>query len=285
MDAMLRKKGLLYRCLEVNTGEGKFTVEYNGRGIGHETVFVNGEVASRPPSENWFVPRFKFKIGSADTVLTVRVWPWLAIRSLKLIVEGETVYHEGAAEQAASEEELDYMRTGMPEGIQIVKSENEIRIIRKWFSGAAYALTFFAILFWGVSIFIAIDSGFVEILFINPLNYVGLWMVYRALTFFLNTTEIKVNQRELTVRHGPLPHLGRRQQTFLVSDIAEVKCVEKVRVVEDDSGSRSSIPYEYQLHIVTTTGERENILPHGHRRSDQVLFIIQEIEHCLGKNR
>jgi hypothetical protein len=42
MDATLEKKGLLYRRLQVNTQGGQYTVEYNGRGIGHETVLVNG---------------------------------------------------------------------------------------------------------------------------------------------------------------------------------------------------------------------------------------------------
>jgi len=94
MNAKLRKKGLLYRCLDVNTPEGSFTVEYNGRGIGHQTVLVDGKVVACPQSKTWFFPRFSFQIGSFDAALLVRVWPWLAIRSFFLIVNAETIYTE-----------------------------------------------------------------------------------------------------------------------------------------------------------------------------------------------
>jgi len=42
----------------------------------------------------WFVPEFSFTIGSTPGLLKVKVWPWFAIRSLELIIDGQSVYSE-----------------------------------------------------------------------------------------------------------------------------------------------------------------------------------------------
>ena len=96
-SAKVKKRGWNYRCLDITTPEGKFIVEYDTGGLGDETVFVDGEVASRPPSKAMVIPRFEFKAGTLDAVLEVRLWPWLAVRSMKLTIDSNTVYKEGTA--------------------------------------------------------------------------------------------------------------------------------------------------------------------------------------------
>ncbi len=76
-------------------GNAPYNVIYQGRGIGHESVLVDGAVALRLVSFLWFAPRFPFRIGSHDAAIEVRIWPWLAIRSFRLSVDGEAVYSEG----------------------------------------------------------------------------------------------------------------------------------------------------------------------------------------------
>ena len=95
MEARLKDKGWLRRTLAVSTADGSYTVEYSGRGAGYETVAVNNEIVVGETSNAWFVPQFEFKLGTMPAVLDVRVWPWLAVRSLTLSVGGTVLYNEG----------------------------------------------------------------------------------------------------------------------------------------------------------------------------------------------
>jgi hypothetical protein len=93
--AELAKARWLYRAIQVETPEELFLVEYNGWGLGYETVSVNGQVVSRETGVLWFAPRFKFFVGNRPAVVRVRVWPWLTLRSLELFIDGWCVYAEG----------------------------------------------------------------------------------------------------------------------------------------------------------------------------------------------
>jgi hypothetical protein len=94
VSVTLEEKSWLYRAFEVVTTGGVYRVTYNGRGLGYESVTVNEEVAARQVSVMWFVPEFCFSIGSTQAIVKVKVWPWLAIRSFELIIDGESVYSE-----------------------------------------------------------------------------------------------------------------------------------------------------------------------------------------------
>jgi hypothetical protein len=94
MHAVLIEQSWLRRVLEVHTAEELFLIEYNGRGLGYESVLVNGvKVAAK--SSLWFVPLFEFLLRDRLAVIEVRVWPWLTVRSFHLIVSGEELYGEG----------------------------------------------------------------------------------------------------------------------------------------------------------------------------------------------
>jgi hypothetical protein len=95
MRAALIRSSWLRRVLEVRTDDGWFLVEYNGRGLGYESVWVNGELALSSTSLMWFVPRFDFSLGPRPAVVEVRVWPWLTIRSFRLTVDDVVLYAEG----------------------------------------------------------------------------------------------------------------------------------------------------------------------------------------------
>jgi len=90
----LDEKGWLFRAFEVTTANGTYRVTYNGRGLGHESVTINGKFAAGALSAMWFIPEFSFTIGSIPALLKVKVWPWFAIRSLELIIDGQSVYSE-----------------------------------------------------------------------------------------------------------------------------------------------------------------------------------------------
>jgi hypothetical protein len=94
IEATLKESSGLRRLLDVVTPEGVFFVEYNGSGMGYETVLVNGRVVCQPHSLLWFVPRFEFRLGRRSAVIEVRVWPWLRMSSFRLRIDGELVYEE-----------------------------------------------------------------------------------------------------------------------------------------------------------------------------------------------
>ena len=100
MHATLISWGWLLRQLEVELPEGRFIVTYNGRGFGYESVYVDEQVAEHATSLLWFVPVFVFPLGRRLGTIEVRVWPWLALRSLHLIVDGEVLYAEGTRSAA-----------------------------------------------------------------------------------------------------------------------------------------------------------------------------------------
>ena len=102
MSARLIRRGWLLRGIELWLSDGVHLVEYNGRGFGYEQVSVDGAVIRK--SWYWFVPRFEFKVGGFPSVVEVRVWPWLLLRSLVLRVGDRAVYAEGTG---GSDKKLD----------------------------------------------------------------------------------------------------------------------------------------------------------------------------------
>jgi hypothetical protein len=80
---------------EVTTPAGAFVVTYSGRGLGYESVRVNGEFAAKKRSVVWFVPRFEFTLADRQAIVEVRVWPWFALRAIRLRVGEEVCYTEG----------------------------------------------------------------------------------------------------------------------------------------------------------------------------------------------
>lgn len=71
----LEKASLLYRRWEFQGWDGPHTLEYNGKGMGYESVLIEGQEVCRLPSHSWFVPRFDFEFMGRDTTLLVQVAP------------------------------------------------------------------------------------------------------------------------------------------------------------------------------------------------------------------
>lgn len=102
-SAFLIERTWLKRVFEVtldDSGQRPYKVVYHGRGIGYEAISVDGAIVSRHTSLLWFVPHFPFRIGGQDATIDVRVWPWFAIRSFRLSIDGETLYSESGSVDA-----------------------------------------------------------------------------------------------------------------------------------------------------------------------------------------
>ena len=96
MDATLIKRAWLLREWQVRTPGGVFLVLYSGRGLGFESVSVNGVIAQRR-THIWFVPRFEFRLGILPATVDIRVRPWLRLHAARLVVGGTVLHSEGFA--------------------------------------------------------------------------------------------------------------------------------------------------------------------------------------------
>jgi len=297
--AELVKKGfLMYRCFAVTTPDGRYVVEYNPRGVGYETVLVDGEVAQSKESKRWFVPQFEFKVGPANALLTVRVWPWFAIRSLKLIVAGRVLYTEGAAAKTATPEELADLiaeplrapagrddvvskaKVPMPRNVTCDKQPTGVTLTRRWFSGIAIFLLFFS-LFWngivffifGLAVLPGTEAPWFTYLILLPFLALGLYLAYYTLTRILNKTVIQLTASELSIQHGPLPWPGNR--LLPVSGLKQLYCKEVIsRDYEGDTFIR------YHLLAVLSDGQEIELLK-GIESPETVRYLEQEIENWL----
>lgn len=88
----LLEKKWLYRKFLLSIDGNSYYVEYHGRGAGYEYIALDGNVVDGGTSQPWFIPSFSFDIEQHKIVLNVRVWPWLAIKSLKISVDGIEVF-------------------------------------------------------------------------------------------------------------------------------------------------------------------------------------------------
>jgi len=95
MEVKLITRQWLKRVIEISDGDRLTRLVYSGRGFGAEKVMVDGIEATDRSNLLWFVPRFEVADGADRYVFQVRVWPWLALRSLLIEKNGVEIYAEG----------------------------------------------------------------------------------------------------------------------------------------------------------------------------------------------
>ena len=89
--------------MDVATVHGKFTIEYNGYGIGYESVFVNGKLAARRKGFSRMSHRFEFVVGDSPAALTVAIPAWgeviplCNLSAFSLELDGCRVYAESVS--------------------------------------------------------------------------------------------------------------------------------------------------------------------------------------------
>jgi len=99
LSGTLAKRSWAYRRIEIRGTHG-CVIEYNGRGLGYETVLVNGQVAARVSSGGLhFTTPIDFEIQVDATVLAARIEVKTAfllfLRAFRLSIDGYLVYCEG----------------------------------------------------------------------------------------------------------------------------------------------------------------------------------------------
>ncbi|MGC4047472.1 MAG: hypothetical protein QM758_27060 [Armatimonas sp.] len=91
----LQKASFLYRRWEFQDWDGTHTLEYNGKGVGYESILLDGQEIRRTPSATTFVPRFDFPLQGQDTTLLIHIHPWPIATRLTIWQENNCLYNEG----------------------------------------------------------------------------------------------------------------------------------------------------------------------------------------------
>ena len=164
-----------------------------------------------------------------------------------------------------------------PKGIELQTTMDGLQIVRKWFSKKVIGLLIFC-LFWDgfmvVWFGIAISQKqWAMAAFGSIHGAVGLGLSYLCLAGFVNRTYIEITFRELSIRHRPLPWLGKKR--ISLGDIKQLFTKEKIH------RNKNSTSYTYEVHFKDLKGNETKLLS-GLEKPNQALYIEQEIESTLG---
>ena len=162
---------------------------------------------------------------------------------------------------------------GLPEKLTLQHLASGIEISRSWFTWSVIFMTGFAIVWDSFLIlwYSAATAGSGNLLMLLfPIGHVaaGVFITYSALTGWLNSTRIRVDQGRISVRHGPLPWLGNK-----TVDGSMLKQLYSKEVIT--SGRSTTVTYE--VHVITAGGTDLKLVDRL-ETSEQALYIEQEIE-------
>jgi hypothetical protein len=264
--------------------------------MGCGTILVDGQIAQRRLCGWWSTPPLTFRVGPSQALLTIRVWPWLTIRALKLIVAGQVLYTEGQADQSVTPEEMAEIiaaslrvaqtspgvvakaRVPMPPKVTCQKQLGGVSLTRRWFSGVAIFLAIASLLGNGL-ILAALTlipdtyAPWFPRLILLPLLGAGLCLAYYAAARLFNSTVIQLTPSQLSIRHRPLPWPGNR--SLPVSGLEQLYC-KRITADQEDEMSAS-----YSLLAILNHGQEIELL-NGIESPETVRYLEQEIETWLG---
>ncbi len=102
----------------------------------------------------------------------------------------------------------------LPDGLEVQRGQQRLRLWRRWLSPAVYVMGGWAIVWFTITNFLLSLGGHPPTLVNLYVAVPGLFMTYAALTRVFNQTLIEVTPTQLVVQHRPLPWaLGKRLAT------------------------------------------------------------------------
>lgn len=159
-------------------------------------------------------------------------------------------------------------------GLTIEASERELSITRRWFDKSKHLMSGAMGLFLAGFVLIpTVSSGHFLAAFIIPHTWIGLGMFYYGITGIVNSTVIRVNSHELSIKHGPLPFGFNRQ--INAATLKQLYTKQKVH------RNKNRTTYSYEIHMITSNLKDKTIL-RGISKAPQAVFLEQEIERFLG---
>lgn len=151
-----------------------------------------------------------------------------------------------------------------------------LTIVRRWYTPSAWLVGAFCV-FWNAFLMfwyrVTADAELIFKLF--PLIHVGagVYMTYRTLATFFNTTTITVTDDELTIRHRPVPWPGNKRVP--AAELAQLFTEEQI------SEGKNGVYRSHHLSAVMKDGRKQRLLTNL-PEPEQGLFLEQQIEERLG---
>jgi hypothetical protein len=176
----------------------------------------------------------------------------------------------------------------LPEEISFVDSQNGLTIEKKWFEYGRFLQLLFAFII-NISAGFALHeliytkatgillAGLVAIgIVVCALQIVGLWMLYKAICGFFNTTVITINKSTISIHFKPLPWFGAK--TIKRDDIVQFNVIEK------DYSDAVLNHVAYQLQVVVKNSDPIFLLKNLDT-PEQAQFIEEKIEQFLFESK
>lgn len=162
----------------------------------------------------------------------------------------------------------------MPEGMNVERTGMGLTISRRWFAWSILFLFFFCIAWDSFLVFwykMAFTTKAPWIMVVFPIAHVavGVGLTYTVLAGFLNSTVIRVDTREISITHGPLPWPGNR--VIAAQEVDQLFCQEK---------KASESASKYNLCAIFKGGKRTELVT-DLETPDQARFMEQQIEDFL----
>jgi hypothetical protein len=188
-------------------------------------------------------------------------------------------------EHARSRDLAGYSRPDMlmPEGLEVLKLENELDVVISWFKSVPRALFSFTLIFtliWNLIllpfILIGIGTGAYEILLFTSAHLaVGVGFLLRTLALFINKTHVNVSRKVLEIRSGPMPAIFRRNRKIPVYQIDQLYVTKYV-----DSRTNGNPNYAYALYVILKSGQKLKLAKGMNLQTQR--YLEYEIESFLG---
>lgn len=165
----------------------------------------------------------------------------------------------------------------LPPKFRMEERMDGLVVTRRWLDASAYFLLFFAVFWNGFMLVWNAISLFQGIWIMSAFGLihtaVGLFLIYKVLSMFLNSTAVKVGYDSVEVVIGPVPWKGNKR--LPKAEVEQLYCIERI------SRSKNGTTSAYDVEAVLKGNRRETLVK-GLPRHDQALFIEQQLERHLG---
>jgi hypothetical protein len=170
-------------------------------------------------------------------------------------------------------------KIALPEKMDLVQQGSHIEIVRRWFDsefvvigmiGMVLGWIVFGHLPWN-HVLNSLTNDFPSVAFHMAFALAAIWTMYYGAAGSINRTRISVSPDRISVRHGPLPWLGNRQQ-----ETANLKQF----YVQAKLGAKGRVS-RYEVFALTRSNEAINLVNGPRLSSMQASYIQQELERLV----
>jgi len=167
-------------------------------------------------------------------------------------------------------------QVAMPKGTEIKRNRSGLQIRWRWFGMKYVGAAVFCVMWNGFMVVwmgMALRDGKTAMALFGSIHaLVGLGILYYTLAGFFNRTNLRVNKKRLTIKHGPIP--AARNRDMRADQIRQIFCKEKIH------RNRNSTHYSYEVHVILPGHKREKLVG-GLDRIEQAMYLEQELEEFL----